>query len=119
MKIVNKSEFLELPNGILYSKYESLGIITGLFVKTDSLHNDWVYIDLISNVDCQDTGEFFDIMSAVESKVLDKFRFDLECGERDGVFDSEGMFVVYDKEDAIQLLDTIQKIVSTYPEVGE
>lgn len=114
MHIVDRKTFLALPNGIIYSHYESLGTITGLCQKTETRNNDWYCQDLIDSVDANDSNEFFDIMLAAEQG--GSFKMDLNCEERDGSFDELERFVIYNKEDLEQLVGELTEITKNYPE---
>jgi hypothetical protein len=102
LKIVNRKDFMQMPNGIVYSKYKSLGMIDGLYQKVKSYENDWIYQDLLASVDANDDEEFSDIMFAAEEGM--EFSLDLECGERDGGFQDTDMFVLYGKADLDKLI---------------
>jgi hypothetical protein len=117
MKLVNRIEFLKLPNGILYSFYESLGDLQGLFMKIDSREHDWIYNDLTNNVDCNDSGEFADIMLDIEQNKRESFKLDLDCGLRDGFFEDNQLFVVYELDDVEKLLTKISSIAANYPTI--
>lgn len=117
MKIVNRKQFLSLPDGIIYSQYESLGMIKGLYQKHKSYSNDWIYQDLLGNVDAEDSGEFADIMFNAEQG--GKFTIDLDCVERDGGFEESNMFVIYDKEDLNKLVVHLSETLINYPEMKE
>lgn len=114
MKLVNKEEFLSLPNGIIYSYYEPTGNIEGLYTKTESLHNDWVYEDLIGDIDCGDT-DFGELVLNIEDNREIEFRMDLECGRRDGMYKTQEMFVVYDEVDVRRLFYKLQMLMNNYP----
>lgn len=118
MKIVNRKTFLELPSGIVYSRYQSLGSLSSLEVKESSggvLGNDWVYTNLISSVECNDSGEFSEIMMAAEESGSE-FKLDVECGERDGFFEEDELFAVYDRDDLAKLHKRISTVLKNYPE---
>jgi hypothetical protein len=113
MRIVNRTDFLSLPSGIIYSKYQQLGIIEGLYEKGDTWSDDWIYQSLLDSVDCNDSDEFANIMFAAEEG--SEFKMDLNCGERDGVFDDNDKFVVYDKKDLDKLVVRLIGSFNKYP----
>lgn len=114
MKIVDRKQFLSLPEGIVYSKYQSLGMISGLYQKHRSYSNDWVYQDFLAMVDSEDSHEFTDIM--FEAEKGGKFTIDLDCAERDGSFEDSDMFVIYDKMDITRLALKLAWTANIYPE---
>lgn len=109
MKIVNRQDFLQQPAGILYSMYEPIGMIEGLYEKGDSFLNDWIYVDLLSTVD----GECLEKLYRDES--ITEIQIDLECAGRDGVYDASSMFVIYDGNEVDRLINRLVGIKRNYP----
>ena len=118
MKIVNKEEFLELPYGVLYSKYK-LCYFGGLYVRLDVIKNidgepiDFRYKDLIAPLDANDSEEYFELLFEAEKGTKD-LELDFDCGSRDGCYDNEQMFAVYSREDIINLSNTIAGCAKIY-----
>lgn len=95
MKIINREEFLKLPDGTVYCKgkrwyWEQIA------VKSASYDNDWRYLQL-DQVPARDSGEWIENQERM-----------LETGEsmpiqitdtRDGSFDMEEIFLVYEEAD--------------------
>jgi hypothetical protein len=117
MRIVNRNEFLKLPKGTVYSKYRSLGMFNGLYIKGDTWTNDWIYQDLLEEVECNNDSEFADIMLAAEDGA--EFTFDLNCGSRDGAFDDSDMFAIYDLRDLTPLINKLMDAMEEYPVTKE
>jgi len=81
MRLVNLKEFLELPAGTLFCKYEP-HLYQELMIKGESLPpRDFLYQDLVP------LEEDF------------PYELDLQCGARDGCFEEKQMFAVLDKKD--------------------
>ena len=103
MRIVNKQEFYRLPEGTLFAKYEPI-IFDGLFIKYQNMCDhqnnpiDYVYESLLCNVDCESSGHFADILLEAEEKG-NSFKLDFDCGERDGLYEDDELFAIYEKED--------------------
>lgn len=116
MKIVNKKEFYELPNGTLYSHYDPC-VFSGLMIKGDTIRKrlsespfDFYYEDLIGNVEYDDSGEFVDtITEAKENKTV--FALDFECVQRDGLYEDNALYAVYSSEEVALLSNKIQNCV--------
>lgn len=109
MRIVNKKEFLELPQGTLYMKYFSVGDTGSLCIKSASIKDfDWLYEDLsgLWTNETNNSEEFFKLMDKAEKDSSISFK---QCfiGERDGMFNTEDMFVVYDKDDIRNLIEAL------------
>ena len=112
MKLYKKQDFIKLPAMTIYSKVPSnFELCIGLFCKTssaDEYTNDFVEQDLISEVGFPDGID--DGMEALEYQMnlrdeFKDFRTDLECAGRNGMFNDEDMFIVWDKEDITKLRD--------------
>lgn len=112
MKILNRKEFLDTEAPVLYHKYESVGNFGELCIKTsspkDKWGNDWTYQDITEST-ANDSNEFIELMTNAEKGFL--FRFDLNCEERDGLYDEQALFAVYDKSDIEQLIKKLQSIL--------
>lgn len=111
MRIINRAEFLAMPTGTLYAKYSSLGCWGELSVKEDSTNfNDWFQYDLLNGWDgCNDSNEFMDKVLKCE-KGDGELRNDLECSGRDGLYEDNQQFIVYDKNDIKQLISKLKEL---------
>lgn len=112
MKIVNRKEFLALPSGIVYSLYRPQ-VISGLFIKQESYSNDWNYQDMIDSVDCNSSEERADILFGAE--YAENFRMDYYSIDRDGLFEEDQMFIVYDQDDMASLINRLMDTLENYP----
>lgn len=101
MKIVNRKEFLEMPRGTVYSKYEPT-IFDELCVKMsdseDGWGNDWIYLSLTDGFIKGTEHDVGDLIG------LEHFEFDMEGTVRDGLFDNDQLFAVYDENDILKLI---------------
>lgn len=110
MKIVDRKTFLELPADTLYSKYEPCwfgdieikGETTGL--------NDFVTQSIADAVRCNDSGEFSDILLAAQ-KTGESFSLDFDCAGRDGFYDDDQLFAIWEREDVIALIERLTLLV--------
>ena len=110
MKIYRRDEFLKLPSGTIYCKgkpwyWEQIS------VKAESLPNDFIEMQL-NTIESHDSGD------------LDKkYTEMLECGAsypltddyygRDGCFDDEDLFLVYEVSDLVTLKAIIDSGIKT------
>ena len=112
MKIVDRKTFLKLPPGTLYAKYSSLGCWGDLAIKMDSTqYDDWYQYSLLNGwggIDNSD--EFMDKVRRAERGETE-LKNDLECESRDGFFEEDQLFVVYDKADIEQLISKLQELL--------
>lgn len=108
MRIVNRKEFLKLPMRTVYSLYDS-GRAEGLFYKDETLENDWFYQDLIFSkpTNISNSEEYLEHYEKAENNRDFNFELDLDCSERDGEFEENQMFLVYDKSDVKKLINAL------------
>lgn len=113
MRIVNREEFLKLPAGTLYAKYQSLGCWGALEIKEESTDfNDWYQYNLLNGwAGCGSSDQFYDKVMLAE-KGEAQLSNDFDCSGRDGLFDDDQLFIVYDKWDIEQLIKKLQELVT-------
>lgn len=114
MRIVDRQTFLRLPHGTVYSEYEPC-IFTGLFVKdgdTNPEAEDYFEQQLIGNVDCNDSGEFADVLESAEMSET-AFSLDFEVSRRNGLFDQDQLYAIYEREDLTSFIGVLQKALDT------
>jgi hypothetical protein len=101
MKIVSREDFTRLPAGTIYAKTKPC-YFEELSVKGDTLGRDWLCRGLC---DYEAAGEFIDAWSAMrdrgESRPLS------ESQGRDGCFDDEDSFLIYEAADLDMLADIV------------
>lgn len=103
MKVVNLETFIKLPSGTVFSFYES-NVFNGLMIKHTTISgiNDFLYLNLIGNINAFDSDEFFDKCKKLEHG--DNCSLDFETLDRDGLFEKDQLFAVYDKADVLGLM---------------
>jgi len=105
MRIVNRTAFLALPAGTLYSKLT--GFAFGeVCIKCETSGNDWWYVDFTS-VQSHDSNEWADRMFAAEAGA--SFPFDFDTENRDGLYDATQMFAVFERHDVEGLIARLQR----------
>lgn len=116
MKIVDRKTFLAMPEETVFAKYATLGNIGEVCIKGETYVNgegegiDFLYQPLANSVDANDTGAFVDAMAAAEKGA--PFKLDLDCQSRDGLFDKDQLFVVWEPDDVKQLVERLQRCAS-------
>jgi hypothetical protein len=114
MRILNREEFLKQPEGVLFAKYKSTGQFDTLCVKHDTMFGfdgraiDFRYQDGMEIL-ADDTGEYLEVMKNAEKGA--PFSLDLNCGSRDGLFDADQLFVVFEQADLEAYCTLIQSCV--------
>ena len=109
MKIINRKQFMKMPEGTLFSYYEPCSF-TGLHIKDtgyDKDNPDFSMSDLIGAVQ-NDSSEDFqkkcELMEYGESMPVD-----FEFSGREGLFDEKLLYAVYEKEDVEKLINRLIK----------
>ena len=116
MKIINKKEFYKLPIGTVYADFEP-NIFTSLKIKLENCFDvhgisyDYFYRDLLVNVKSHSSDEFHHIL---DSAIADKtsFQLDFELIERDGCYDENELFAIYESEDLKGLISQLSQSLS-------
>lgn len=96
MKVLNKSGFLMLPAGTIYTKGKQW-YFEGLCIKDDTaMHGeDWYYLDPCWPQE-NDRG---DAMAVLENSLENGTSFKMEDAVgRDGLFDDDDVFLVFERK---------------------
>ncbi len=103
MKIYKRAEFLKLPEGTIFSQGERW-CFYGLQVKGETLGNDFIERSLIDirSEGCEDWSEKLEEMLADGTS----YPIDDAYG-RDGLFEDDALFLVYEKSDLEELKNVI------------
>lgn len=109
MKIVDRKAFLTLPPETLFSKYEPC-VFGDLCIKGDTIgSNDFAYQQIADAVAAHDGGEFanklFDAKASGGSVAMD-----FDCQGRDGLFDADQLFAVWEPADVAALLVRLSRV---------
>lgn len=109
MRIISHKEFLKLPAGTVYMKYEPI-IFGELLIKDDTLKRDWIYKDITCQVEYSGSHNLVDIMFEASKN---RVSIDLDCdsGTRDGLFDPDQLFAVYEKKDIDRLRGALDEAI--------
>jgi hypothetical protein len=110
MKILNRKDFLKTPSGTLWSYYEPCNF-RDLSVKTSDskdYENDFVSFSLIAEFDYFDGDEFAEKCQRMEQGESVPQSF--EETTREGLFDDEQLFLVYEQGDIQKMIETLQSL---------
>lgn len=108
MRIVNRKQFLELPEGVLFSKYAPC-YFENIMIKGESLPNDFCYQQIVDAVKCHDSNEYGDILDRA-CETGESFDLDFCCQGRDGCFDEDQLFAVWEQKDIGALMARLASI---------
>lgn len=107
MRIVSRAEFMKLPAGTLFAKGKPM-YFGSLCVKGDSLESDWIDRQLVWFEEHGSTGDEFDQGHRWDEMVENGASFPMHTGYgRDGCFDNEDLFLIYERDDLLELRSVI------------
>lgn len=104
MKIVDLKEFLYLPAGTLFAKFSPV-FFGELCIKGQNSGDRDFCAQTLLQVDGDDVD--MTLLNAMGSG--ESFALDLDCQGRDGIYNTEQLFAVYESQDAKQLLSGLFK----------
>lgn len=112
MKIVDRWTFLAMPAGTVFQKYVPC-CFEGLAIKGDSLgFNDFVALWVTESIESTGEGDYGDQLQLAEetgSSVSPNFN----GWGRDGCFDDEQLFAVWEAEDINKLISVLQESLTS------
>jgi hypothetical protein len=98
MKIVDRATFLKMPKNTLFSKYEPC-CFEPFCIKMDSIQNiDFFYQQMHDSLSADDF-----IIACHSMEAGDSIPVDMDIESRDGLFDKDQLFAIWEKQD-IELL---------------
>lgn len=107
MRIVNREQFMKLPENTLFAKYHP-SVFGQLAIKGESWERDFLVQEIVDAIECKDTGEYCEKVDGAQHNG-DSIRFDFNCQGRDGYFDDDQLFAVWEQEDVRQLIERLKK----------
>jgi len=110
MRIVNRKTFLALPENTVYAKHFECDGFNELQIKGETWTNDWLYENLNDFDDHDTSEERYDKIEAMR-KEGKSFPLRLDSCSRDGLFDDEQWFAIYDKEDVAKIIARLTKTI--------
>jgi len=111
MKIVNRKTFLELPSGTIYSEHYSGDGFNNLSIKYETWGNDWIYMDINDFDDCENSGERYEKIDKMRDEGAE-YPLNLDTTSRDGLFEDEQMFAIYDENDVNKIIEVLTQAVT-------
>lgn len=111
MRIINREEFLALPANTVYTKYVPC-VFGELAIKGDSIkHDNGVAADFFTQeitnaVDTKSSDEMHKILLCA-TDFGESFDMEFKSEGRDGTFDIEQLFAVWEKKDIEALINRL------------
>jgi len=105
MKVLNRTDFLGMPAGTIYAKGVQWAF-GGVSIKGETLGNDWVCLDP-AWVSAHDSG---DAVGRLEEMLEQGASYPGEdAWGRDGCFDADAVFLVFERADLEELRGHIDR----------
>jgi hypothetical protein len=103
MRIVDRKTFLALPENTVYAKFFHGDSFNELQIKGETWTNDFIYEDL-NDFDDHDTSEerYEKIDKMIQNGEI--FPLRLNSCSRDGLYEEDQLFAIYDKEDITKII---------------
>ena len=109
MRIVELDEFRSLKPGTIFMKY-SPQIFGELMVFQGVTGDvDFIYESLADEIECGGSTELFDLISAAEKDSRKSLPLDFHCTARDGMYESDQLFAVYEDKDIAGLISKLEE----------
>lgn len=114
MHIVNLTKFLQLPAGTVYSKYQPC-VFEGIEIKGENCGGCDFFIDSTISPPPVDSISSEDCLDILDKALLtgDSFALDFDSGSRDGCFNTEQLFAIWDPLDIQLLITKLQSVHHT------
>lgn len=118
MRIVDRATFLAMPKGTVYTKYDSCNF-GDLCVKDETLpgDHDWFYQSTVDAVYAESGVMLLEVLEAAR-RTGSPVRMDFDVQDRDGLFDQDQMFAVWDPQDVRGLIARLQRALTDAPRPG-
>ncbi len=116
MKIVDRVTFLALPADTLFSKYTPCSM-DELMIKGDSLtYDDFLCQQIADAIKHNAYGFSATLVDSRHNGT--SISMDFDCQSRDGCFDADQLFAVWERADVAALIARLQRTLDT-PTEGE
>jgi len=106
MRILNRTQFLALPENTLFCKYKPC-LFGDLTIKGETWGNDFQTQEIADAIESMGS-DFHDKLFEAEDKGT-SLRMDFHCMGRDGCFDAEQLFAIYERIDIEALISRLRE----------
>ena len=107
MKIVDRKTFLSMPSETIFSKYHPC-VFEELCIKGETWGYDFLVQTLADAIESSDSGEFVDVLDRSIS-TGESISMDFESQGRDGLFDDDQLFAVWERDDVRGLIARLDR----------
>ncbi len=111
LKILNLEEFRKLPAGTIFLKYEPC-VFEELQCKGDTWDHDFLSENIAYNIENTGSDDFSGKLFDAQEYGI-SLKMDFNCRSRDGCFDRDQLFAVYEKQDVEMLISKLTKCLGS------
>ena len=110
VRIISREEFLKLPCGVMFSKYEDCRFGDRCVKDINIGEHDFMFTQMSVPVKAANDVDYYD--KCVTARLNgSSIELNYDCVERDGCFDSDQMFAVFEEADLLALREKLSKCV--------
>jgi hypothetical protein len=110
VKIINLEEFRKLPAGTIFMKYNPM-VFEELQCKGDTWEHDFLSENISNWPDCDGSDDLHDKLQLAQDTGA-SIRLDFDSSGRDGCFDDDQLFAVYERLDVEMLQDKLTRCLT-------
>lgn len=103
MRIVDRKTFLALPPNTVFAKHFEADFFNNLQIKGETWDEDFLYEDLSDFDDYDTSEERYDKIERMRRNG-ESFPLKLDGSSRDGLFEEDQWFAIYDKADITKII---------------
>lgn len=107
MRIINLKQFRESPKGTVFMKYVPCSF-GELNMKGETWEYDFLLQNLVSEIKCESSNQESNILDKAENDNAYSVDLDLDCFSRDGCFEDDQLFAVYEQKDIDNLIQELK-----------
>jgi hypothetical protein len=113
MKVVNRDQFMAMPAGTLYQKYRPM-IADDLEIKGDNCGETDFFLQNVCGVMALKCNASDQLMERFDEMVKDgaSYPVDLDSQGRDGCFDADQLFLVWERADVEALIARLRETLA-------
>jgi len=107
MRILNEKEFRALPEGVVFMKYVPC-CPEELSVKGETWDDDFLASGIVFDILCSGSEDMVQILAKAEHDSSFSVDLDLDIKGRDGCFNEDQLFAVYEQKDIDGLIEKLK-----------
>lgn len=107
MRIVDRKTFLAMPAGTVFAKYEPC-VFGEMLIKGESLPDDFCYQSIVDAIECTSDRDAMEALFQAEHTGM-SIPMDFDCQGRDGCFDQDQLFAVFESADVVKLIERLRQ----------